>query len=77
MNSLEFDMKELPLTWTPETLQTYRRSRGWPELSSAMAEKVVLAIHDIQDHYDGKVFDPGVEPAFLSQPTMRRARNNG
>ena len=76
MNFLEFDMKELPLTWTPETLQTYRRSRGWPELSLAMAEKVVLAIRDIQDHYDGEVFDSTAEPAFLFQPMMWSARNN-
>jgi hypothetical protein len=70
-------MKELPSTWTSETLQAYRRSRGWPELSSAMAEKVVLAIHDIQDHYDDKDFDSGGEPAFLFQPMMGRVRNNG
>ena len=77
MNFLESDVKDVPSTWTPETLQTYRRSRGWPELSSAMVEKVVLAIHDIQDHYDGKIFDSGIEPAFLFQPMMRRAKNNG
>ena len=77
MNFLESDMKELQSTWTPETLQTYRRSRGWPELSSDMMEKVVLAIRDIQDHYDDRVFDSGVEPAFLFQPMMGSARNNG
>jgi hypothetical protein len=77
MNFLGSDMKELPSTWTPETLQTYRRGRGWPELSPAMAEKVALAIRDIQDHYHGKVFNSSAEPAFLFQPMMRRARNNG
>ena len=77
MNFLESDMKELPSTWTPETLQAYRQSRGWPELSSAIAAKVVLAIHDIQDHYDGEVSDSGVEPAFLFQPMMRKASDNG
>lgn len=77
MNFLVSDVKEVASTWTPETLQTYRRSRRWPELSSAMAEKVVLAIRDIQNHYDGKVLDPGAEPAFLFQPIMRSARNNG
>lgn len=77
MNFLESEMKNPQSAWTLETLQTYRRSRGWPELSSAMTEKVVLAIRDIQDHYDDRVFDSGVEPAFLFQPMMRSARNNG
>lgn len=77
MNFLESDMDKTPSTWSLQSLQTYRKSRGWSELSSTMAEKVALAIHDIQHHYDGEVFDFGIEPAFLFQPMMRKASDNG
>jgi|BarGraIncu00222A_1022003.scaffolds.fasta_scaffold697665_1 hypothetical protein len=77
MNFLEFEMKKTPPTWSLQSLQIYRHSRGWPELSPEMAEKVVLAIHDIQDHYDGEVFSSSAEPAFLFQPMMQKVKDNG
>ncbi len=77
MNFLESDMKTKSSTWTLQSLQTYRHSRGWPELSQEMAEKVVLAIHDIQDRYDAEVSNSSAEPAFLFQPMMRKANDHG
>ncbi len=66
-----------PSTWSLQSLQIYRRSHGWAELSLEMAEKVVLAIHDIQDHYDGEVLNSSDEPAILFQPAMQKANDNG
>lgn len=77
MNFLVSDLKKNSPSWSQETLQTYRHSRGWPELSPAMAERVVAAIHDIQDHFDGQVVNSWAEPAFLFQPAVRKAKDNG
>ena len=68
-------MKKTNPTWTPDSLKTYRQSRGWPELPDAMGERIVAAIHDIQDYNDSNSPDFSDEPALLFQPVTREAQH--